>query len=628
MQQNLKQITVLEKSIEQSLSVVVDDHTIPLHQIFREYNCIPQKESELHYLVRDYACFVIDFSIDERSTLNTTKTLSAMASDGVVASNLASTNQSIFFICAYFMIYPSLLFREAVLPTGGEPHSLETLVESVDNTRLWLRTIFGPNSHYAGVVAAMKTLSPPESSATIDSEVVTLANCNELQISSLDVDHFRVVAVLYDLSTPIQRFVSCCDQFGFAIVTNDRSLADLRCEIGKFYSNASCSGGLDICLTFFQRICLLLCPTYEACASLPDQREALLAVLPVLRLLSTLSLYPEIWNFVSEMDWFGEDGLKRFYEEHGNVTNVLLGDSASYEMSLLDSMEPVVRLIFAIGQLRECSNMLSLFKNCVCNEEIVIGLHNGAMDNHIRQVHSKLSEIKDWFSNGVDEVAAAHSLYIAAHRSGHYFIARCKDEATSDQSRVVNERYNLALQFTLDNGDTSEVRILQGSGLEQFIQQLSLIQNENRATSAEMQVFVDQFQVLMRACCNILTMQALGYEKLSISNFVCRASGDNAEDANLLLKHSEIYMRTFGSWLASTREIYIVSLLFWPEELRKIYDLLQILSQSQDGPAVILEHIARLQSLWGTKADRRFQLAALQKYLNAFNERTKSGPTS
>jgi hypothetical protein len=97
-------------------------------------------------------------------------------------------------------------------------------------------------------------------------------------------------------------------------------------------------------------------------------------------------------------------------------------------MSLLDAMEPAMRLISAIGNLRETTNMLVLFESFTANQDIVLGL-NGGIGQHIRQVHSKLSEIKDWFSNGVDEVAAAHSY--SAPTAQHLFHAGDDKEVES-----------------------------------------------------------------------------------------------------------------------------------------------------------------------------------------------------
>jgi hypothetical protein len=237
-------------------------------------------------------------------------------------------------------------------------------------------------------------------------------------------------------------------------------------------------------------------------------------------------------------------------------------------------------------------------------------------------VHSKLSEIKDWFSNGVDEVAAAHSVYSAAHRSGTYFIAGQVDKETPESPQVCDERYTLTLQFTVDTKDTRDVRRLQGEALNQFIQQLGMIQNENSGTSSEMQAFVDLYQLLSCAAQNLLTMQSVGYEKVSISKFTCRAGSDFIEEASLLLKQTESHMRGFKSWLRSTREIYKVSTLFFTEELRGVYDLVRAIGRNEAEPGILTQSLARLKPMWNTEIDERRELVILQRCLAALRNRS------
>jgi hypothetical protein len=617
LKQKLDEIRSLESEIRASLSVSVGDQSPHLQNVLREYNCIPEKGEQLHCLFNDYSYLFLE---NDRDTA--AKTLHDMTYDRNATSDLASTNYPLFRLCGYFLVYPSLLFREAVSSKSGHPHSVETLDEAVDSARLWLRTIFGSDSLYGEVVSAMKILKSSKLNDSLEIEVSALANCEELQITAVDVDNFRLVALLSEMSVPVQHFILCCEQFGFTIASSDRNFAALRRDVEEFYGNKADENTLEKCLDFFQHLCRFLCPgTILGDSVGADEREGLLEVLPMLQLLATISQYPELWAYASEMEWFGDEGLKRFYEEYGNVTNVLLGDSASYEMSLLDAMEPAMRLISAIGNLRETTNMLVLFESFTANQDIVHGL-NGGIGQHIRQVHSKLSEIKDWFSNGVDEVAAAHSVYSAAHRSGTYFIAGRDEKETSESPQVCFERYALTLQFTVDTTDTSEVRRLQGEALNQFVQRLGMLQNENSGTSSEMQAFVDLYQLLSCTARNLLTMQSVGYEKLSISNFTCRAGSDFIEEASLLLKQSESHMRNFKSWLRSTREIYKVSTLFFTEELRGVYELVQAIGRNEVEPGILAQSLARLKPMWDTEIDERRELVILQRCLAVFRNRT------
>jgi len=614
--EKLAEVDSLEGSIQRSLSVSIGDRTFSLAAVLREYGCIDHKIQDL---LRSYEYLFLEQS-DARST---TKSLREMKNDDRVAADLAKRGNRELFFCAYFIAHQSLLFRDRVLRNDGQAHTLATLCNYVKDALAWFETAFGPNSNFAGVCSAKTAISALKS--TLDTELDTLVNCNGLKISSTDIENFQLVLVLSDLSLPIQRFVSCCEQFDFEVVRSDSSFAELQNKVQDFYCSDPEVCGVEDCLTFTRSLCRILIHDFDQSQG-HDLRDGLFAITPVLQLFSSVSLYPEIWNYASEMEWFGEEGLKMFYEEYGNVTNVLLGDSESYEMSLLDAMEPVMRVVSAMGSLRESSSSIfTLVEKCASHEDIEIGL-KGGIAQHIRQVHSKLSEIKDWFSNGVDEIAAAHTLFSAANLSGRYSIA---EQDGKESSKVVVDPfgvYHLTLTFEVDNGESKATRQLQGDALDHFIQQLSLIQNENRTTSVAMQGFVDQYQVLTRAARNSLTMFSVGYEKAKISDFGCRAGSRFDDDANAILKASEVHLRNFTSWLTSTRENFKESLLFWTEELRDLHTLIRAaVDQNSDAPAALAESLARLEPLWDPNIHHRDTLlAAVQKCAAASNLRMTS----
>jgi len=141
-----------------------------------------------------------------------------------------------------------------------------------------------------------------------------------------------------------------------------------------------------------------------------------------------------------------------------------------------------------------------------------------------------------------------------------------------------------------------------------------LIQNENSTTAAEMQGFVDQYQVLTRASRNIMTMFSVGYEKAKMSDFGCRAGSRFDDDASEILKTSEEHLKVFTSWLSNTRENFKESLLFWTEELRALYTLIRTVGQNSVVPAVLGQSVARLEPLWNREMHRsRSSLTAVKK---------------
>lgn len=261
-------------------------------------------------------------------------------------------------------------------------------------------------------------------------------------------------------------------------------------------------------------------------------------------------------------------------------------------MSLLDSMASVVRVVSKVGSLRHsCESVDMLLEGCYENEDINTALSKG-IDFHIRQIQGKLLEIKDWFSNGVNEIAAAHTLFSAAANSGSFFMS---EQVLRDSGNNTHpQEYVLTLEFKA-NG---QPKLLQGEKLDHFVQQLSLIQNEKRSGSVEdMQSFIDQYQLISRACHNLLKMVRLGYEKTKLAEFRCEAGGRFTDDANMALKTSEMHLFAFTAWLDSTLERFPVSLLFWTDELRSLHEIVESMTELPDQLSMLCDVLSRIQAL-------------------------------
>lgn len=567
--EKMSHLTELEESLHRSLTVEIDGHHFPLAEVLDQYGCEDHESllSNCQYLF---------------SGGTTTRTLHEISNDDRIAADIAASGHQGLFLCAYFIMHPSLLFRDRVLgQKTSEERSFEGLLASVREALTWFQGVFGERSTFAGVCAANKIIS--SSSTSWHSELSALSQCSDLKIGHDDIENFHKVKMLAEIRQPIQRFITCCEQFNFAVVGSE-SFAQLQQQVKKFYGRDSAACTASDCLAFFESLCHTLFPSCgeNAC-------DKLVALLPLLQLFSTLSVHPDLWTYASEQEWLGSDGLKRFYSEYGNVTNCLLGDAESYEMSLLDTMEATMRVVSAIGTVGTSSTSIQeLFENCENHQDIENGLSIG-IDHHITLVHSRLTEIKDWFSNGVDEIAAAHTLFSAVFSSGSYFsIAK---SSSSD--------YSLSLTFTVETEEAKQVRTLQNDELDLFIQQLGLIQNESSASSRDMEAFVDQYQALARAAQNMLKMFALGYENehFKISDFFCPTGPVGCEDAREILKKSQEHLKVFSSWLKSTRDSLKESLLFWTDELREMHSLIEATTDSVH-PAVLAERAARLEPLW------------------------------
>jgi hypothetical protein len=335
--------------------------------------------------------------------------------------------------------------------------------------------------------------------------------------------------------------------------------------------------------------------------------DGLNTIMPRLSFLSNLSHYIELWKYVGERQWFGDEGLKRFYNEYGNVTNVLLGNSASYEMALLDILEPIVRLYSAVGKVKEALTIKDLLEKFDNESDILSAINEESFKNNLPQVHARLSEIKEWFSNGVDEVAGSHSHYAAALSTGVYTI------------EDLDANYFLSLRFSL--GSSGDLQLLRGNELEQFILQLSLIQNENVATANDMQLFIDQYHILMNARQTFLAMKKFGYQTFSLFDFECRAGYEFIKESVELKNMLDENMQGFGTWLSQLRSRYKVSLLYWTEEIHAMFGSLKA---SPANCIMLMEFTSRLHPLWSTTYNRNDLVEIHKDCLNSSTERMYS----
>jgi hypothetical protein len=287
--------------------------------------------------------------------------------------------------------------------------------------------------------------------------------------------------------------------------------------------------------------------------------ERLHDVMPSVQLLSTFHQYFDLWSYVSEQEWVGERGLNRFHQQYENMTQVLL-NSETYEMSLLDSMAECVKVVSVCSSFSESSDLYSLLA-LILSE--VIGESTGraaALLRKIRTVCSKVTEIKDWFANGFDEIASARAIYETACKTGFYSLAS------------IDESSPPILSLEIGCDPTSKLpQTLSSSGLQDMIQHLSLIHEEDSNVNKSLRTFISQCQTLRKVEQNVAHMFEMGYGILEFASFSCSASPRFSEESDELLAQSQKHHETFRHWIASTRRMYPTALLFTVEELREVY---------------------------------------------------------
>jgi len=285
------------------------------------------------------------------------------------------------------------------------------------------------------------------------------------------------------------------------------------------------------------------------------------SALPLLKIFGALSLNGDVWSLVRDMKWFGKEGLKRFYQEYENVTNMFLGDSASYEISVLDSLEPCVR---CLSPLSHDEDSMALFVKTV-NASI-----ESISRNDFEVVQRNVSSIRDWFTSGLDDIAAIFGIFKRISFSGEYFV---RMSANGSDSGKLCLKYNSG--DTAGKGNvptTSTFIVMEHDALNDFVERLGFIQHESNSISEKVESFVEQHHAILKSAENFLQMSHVGYSSDELFSFSFKVSCNTLTEAKYLLSRSNENWQECERWLERIYDQYNLSLLFSTEELREIHD--------------------------------------------------------
>jgi hypothetical protein len=172
--------------------------------------------------------------------------------------------------------------------------------------------------------------------------------------------------------------------------------------------------------------------------------------------------------------------------------------------------------------------------------------------------NAAVSQISDWFTDGVDDMAAVFGHFDAVY-SGQYCLRMSQ----------VGEP-TLTLKYRSDKERNEKA--LQGEDLARFVQHVSLIEHEDDEVARRLHRFLEQYQVVSRASENVLEMIKMGFGT-DTSSFFCAVGGDHIDDATELLLTSEAETRENEMHLRQLRKLYPESSLFSTEELRRVFEL-------------------------------------------------------
>ena len=106
-------------------------------------------------------------------------------------------------------------------------------------------------------------------------------------------------------------------------------------------------------------------------------------------------------------------------------------------------------------------------------------------------VQQNISNIREWFDNGFDDMTNIFSRFDSVWESGKYII----------------DGSELCLVYTYDEKEVS----LTGSNLDDFAQQLGFVQYENEVLSSRITSFLNQIQILRKMVTSQIYATNAGY---------------------------------------------------------------------------------------------------------------------
>lgn len=571
-----------------------------VQDVLKGYNCFFDPSTQLGRIFSDYSFLLVQQAAHSEATRERFAELNIMLRDVRDAATCVGAFRQRYdteiHLCHYFLKNSSLLFSRALSVALERKVDIETLAVALAGAKDSIKSLFSPDADHEQVDEATRFIV--DAVGTLERELAVLRASMDLELTDAGVLRFELISLLTSLERPLQGFITFCQHVKFAFVDCDPSFNELK-VVNEFVLERK-NAPEDI----LGRLLRILCPKLSDVADLKSVREHLHWRLPALQVVSNLSMNIEVWILAREMEWIGKDGIKRFHDEYANVTNVLLGSKQEmFELAVLDSLGVTIPVVGLVGSLME-TTMLAKFLDGLTNNEFIASCHADSDFKDIKQVQCNISSIRDWFTNGVDEIAAVYGLFEAVKSTGEYLIM----ERDEDEGGFNHE---LVLRYMMENNGSLELKSMTGKHLSNFIQDVGLIQHDTGE-------FIEQYRVLTKASQLCFEFSDAGYDGAILKTFRCSAQCQSLSEAQGLLASVEERAREFNSWLRRLRQTYPMSLLFWTEELRTLHNHILNLDNEEGKP---LDHIRqitlRLSPSLSVETD---QDAALTSVLGSFEE--------
>ena len=263
----------------------------------------------------------------------------------------------------HFLSNKSVLFEHQV-GTWTSIQFTEELSGKISSALDYFQELFSSSVTFSVIELAAQVIT--EENVCAENELRVISSFQPLSIDDNDwlLCIFRSIAMAQMLS-PLNKFIDCCKTHRFMFVTSDDNFTELANICETLLSEKAGLLDLNECNNIGQRIADILVPHSKSL----DLEDRFKSCLPTLHFFDALRFCSSVFSMAKERMWFGEEGLKTFYKEWTNVSNVFKSGQL-FENELLDRLEPTIRIISAVGGELNCSSVESLIHTLQHNRDI------------------------------------------------------------------------------------------------------------------------------------------------------------------------------------------------------------------------------------------------------------------
>lgn len=255
---------------------------------------------------------------------------------------------------AYFIFNKSLLFHHYFGPRAEL--ELDDLLDKLSTILDKFELLLSPEANFSLISEAAKALEKENCNIESELEVIKSFPYPAMDINNTSTAYLQHSMTVAIMSKPLKNFIASCTAYKFAFVTADADFSEL-CSICDMLEGDE---GLEVnarkCYEMGNRIADILVPYTNAL----DLTARLDSCLPIFRFFDELRFCSTTFAFAGERNWFGDDGLKTFYQEYSNVSNIFSSNQESYESEILDRLEPTIRAISSIGGALDRTSVATL----------------------------------------------------------------------------------------------------------------------------------------------------------------------------------------------------------------------------------------------------------------------------